>query len=162
MNLRSILIALVLIALGVFTLLNWTAFNTPTTLSLGFSQVEAPLGLIMLGVSVLLSALFLLYIVFQQAGLLMESRRLSKELSTQRELADKAEASRFTEMRAFLEGELRKIEAQSAATTRELGARVEALGKQLELKLDESTRSLSADIGQVDEKLEHMHQPPRV
>lgn len=162
MNLRSILIALVLIALGVFTLLNWTAINTPTTLTLGFAEVQAPLGLIMLGVSVLLSALFLLYIVFQQAGLLIESRRLSKELSVQRDLADKAEASRFTEMRVFLEGELRRIEAQSAATTRELGARVEALGKQLDVKLDEATRSLSADIGQIDEKLEHMHQPPRI
>jgi uncharacterized integral membrane protein len=162
MNLRSVLIALVLIALAVFALLNWTAFTAPTTLTLGFAEVQAPLGLIMLAVTGVVCALFLFYIVFQQAGVIMETRRITKELNAQRELADKAEASRFTEMRAFLEGELRKIEAQSAATTRELGARVEALGKQLELKLDESTRSLSADIGQVDEKLEHMHQPPRV
>ena len=162
MNMRSILIALVLIALAVFTLLNWTAINTPTTLSVGFAEVQAPLGLIMLAVSVLLSALFLLYIVVQQAGLLIESRRIAKELSAQRELADKAEASRFTEMRTFLDGELRRIEAQSAASTRELGARVDALAQRLDVKLDESTRSLSACIGQVDEKLDHMHQPPRI
>jgi uncharacterized integral membrane protein len=156
MNLRTLLIALALIALAVFALLNWSAFTAPTTLSLGFSQVQAPLGLIMLVVTGAVSALFLFYIVFQQAGVIMETRRVTKELNVQRELADKAEASRFTEMRVFLEGELRKLEAQSAAATRELGARIAQFEQQLQDKLAESTRTLSAYIGEVDEKLDRL------
>ena len=161
MNLRSALLVLVLVALALFSLLNWTAFTTPTTLSLGFAEVQAPLGLIMLAVTAVVSALFLFYIVVQQAGVIMETRRNTKELNAQRDLADKAEASRFSELRSFLDTELRKIEAQGAAATREIASRVDVLQQQLQAKLDESTRSLSACVGEVDEKLDRMHKPPQ-
>ena len=160
MNLRSLSITFALVALAVFALMNWAAFTASTTLHLGFAEVQAPLGLIMLVVTGLFSALFLIYIVFQQAGVILEARRYAKELKSHRELADKAEASRFTEMRTYLEGELRKIEAQNAAGTRELGQRIERLEQQLQDKLAESTRVLSAYVGEVDEKLDRMALPP--
>ena len=65
------------------------------------------------------------YIVLLQAGIIPEARRLTKEVKAQRELADTAEASRFTELRTLLEGELRRIEAQTAASNREFVARME-------------------------------------
>lgn len=159
MNFRALAIAVVVAALGLFALLNWPAFTAPTALNLGFAEVNAPLGLIMLVASGVLVALFLVYIVFQQAGVIMEARRYAKELKSHRELADTAEASRFTELRAFLDGELRKIEAQGAAATRELGARLERLELQLQEKLAESTRTLSAYVGEVDEKLDRLLPP---
>jgi uncharacterized integral membrane protein len=159
MNLRSALLVLALLALGLFSLLNWTAFTTPTTLSVGFAEVQAPLGLIMLTVTAVISALFLFYIVVQQAGVIMDARRNNKELTVQRDLADKAEVSRFSELRTFLDTELRKIEAQGAASTREVASRVDALQQQLQAKLDESTRSLSAYVGEVDDKLDRMLKP---
>src|SRR5574337_747248 len=103
MNLRTLLIALTLAALAVFALLNWAAFTAPTALTLGFADVQAPLGLIMLVATGLVSALFLVYIVLQQAGVILEARRYAKELKAHRELADTAEASRFTELRSFLD-----------------------------------------------------------
>lgn len=154
MNLRAVAIALVLALLAIFAMLNWVPFTTPTPLTLGFTDVNAPLGLIMLVVTGGLSALFLIYILFQQAGVIMESRRFAKELKAQRELADQAEASRFTELRGFLEAELRRIEAQSAALGRETAARVEQLEQRLLQQLSESTRSLSAYVGEVDDKLD--------
>jgi uncharacterized integral membrane protein len=159
MNLRSLLITAVLALLAAFALLNWTAFTAPTTLSLAFTSVQAPLGLIMLVITGLLSGLFLVYILFQQAGVILEARRYAKELKTHRELADTAEASRFTEMRSFLEGELRRLEAQGAAQTRELGARIEALERQLREMLGESTRTLSAYVGEVEDKLDRLLGP---
>jgi len=159
MNLRSALLVLALLVLALFALLNWTAFTTPTTLSVGFAEVQAPLGLIMLTVTAVVSALFLFYIVVQQAGVIMETRRNTKELNAQRDLADKAEASRFSELRTFLDTELRKMEAQGAAGTREIGARVDALQQQLQAKLEESTRSLSAYVGEVEDKLDRMNKP---
>ncbi len=159
MNFRALAIAVVVAALGLFALLNWPAFTAPTALNLGFAEVNGPLGLIMLVASGVLVALFLVYIVFQQAGVIMEARRYAKELKSHRELADTAEASRFTELRAFLDGELRKIEAQGAASTRELGARLERLELQLQEKLAESTRTLSAYVGEVDDKLDRLLPP---
>lgn len=156
MNLRNLSIAAALALLAAFALSNWTAFTAPTTLSLVFAEVQAPLGLIMLAITGLFSALFLVYIVFQQAGVILEARRFAKELKAQRELADKGETSRFTEMRTFLDAELRKLEAQGAAGTRELGARIERLEQQVTEKLAESTRTLSAYVGEVEDKLDRM------
>ena len=161
MNVRALAILIVLVALASFAMLNWVAFTTPTVLSLGFADVNAPLGVIMLVLTVLLSAMFLIYIVFQQAGVIVEARRYAKELKAHRELADTAEASRFTELRTFLDGELRTIEAQGSASTRELSARVERLEQQLQDKFAESTRTLSAYIGEIEDKLDRLLPPPR-
>jgi hypothetical protein len=126
---------------------------------LAFAEVQAPLGLIMLAITGFICGLFLVYILFQQAGVILEARRYAKELNAQRELADKAEASRFTEMRAFLDGELRRLEAQRSSEMRELGERIEASAQRLREMLAESTRSLSAYVGEVEDKLDRLLGP---
>ncbi len=161
MTYRSLFIVLALAALGVFAALNWPAFITPTTLSLGFAEVHAPLGLIMLIATGVVAALFLLYIVFQQAGAIMETRRFTKELKSQRDLADSAESSRFTELRSFLQTELQRIEAQNAAAQRETGARIDRLEQGLAEKQAEAGRSLSAYLGEIEDKLDRVLGVPR-
>jgi uncharacterized integral membrane protein len=161
MNIWGLAITVLLFLLIVFVTLNWTVFNTLTTLSLGITEVQAPLGLILLGVIGVVSLLFMGYILLQQAGVIVESRRMSKALQAQRELADKAEASRFTEMRAFVDGEMRRLEAQTGAGMREVGERLTRLQQELQDKLGESTRTLSAYVGEVDDKLDRLHPPQR-
>ena len=80
MNLRSLAIVLVLALLTVFAALNWSAFTTPTELSLLFTTVRAPLGLIMLAATALITLLFMLFVVTMQTSLLLESRRNAREL----------------------------------------------------------------------------------
>jgi uncharacterized integral membrane protein len=127
MKFRTVLVFLMLAAVAVFALANWQAFTAPTPLSLGFFEFQAPLGLVMLVLTCAVSGVLLIYILLQQAGVILEARRYAKELSAHRELADRAEASRFTELRAYLEAELGRLEAQNAAGTRELGARIDQL-----------------------------------
>lgn len=161
MSLRGVAIVLALVAIGVFAALNWAAIMAPTELSLGFAQVQAPLGIVMLGISALLCALFIVYLLFQQAGALLEARRYAKEMKAQRELADRAEASRVAELRSFLEAEIRRLESQGAAGAHETAARIDQLGSSLGDKLDESTRTLSAYIGEVEDKLDRvLARPP--
>jgi len=154
MNLRTFLIALTFVLLALFALMNWGAFSAPTALSLGFAQVQAPLGLIMLVITGLVSGLFLVYIVFQQAGVILEARRYAKELQTHRELADKAEASRFTELQTYLTDELRKVQSQRNGEVEQMNTRLQQLEQHILDKLDESTRALSAYLGEVDDKLD--------
>ena len=59
MYLRTLLILIVLGVLSIFALINWSAFTAQTSLSVGFATVEAPLGLILLGITGLLALLFL-------------------------------------------------------------------------------------------------------
>ena len=149
MNLRSILLALALVLLAAFALVNWQAFTAPTRISLLVTEVQAPLGLIMLLVTAATTVLLLVYIALQQAGVIVEARRYARDLKSQRELADKAEASRFTELRAWLEAELHRLDA-----------RLDQLDAGLRDALAESTRTLSAYVGEVDDKLDRALPPP--
>lgn len=154
MNLRTLQLLVVFAAIAVFAVINWTAFTTPTTLSLVFGTVQAPLGLIMLALTGLLAALFLVYIVYQQAGVIVEARRASRDMAAQRELADKAEASRFTELRSFLESELRKLGTDIAAVQTETSRRIEAAEQALAGRLVEASNGLSAHLGEIEDKID--------
>lgn len=156
MNLRAFSLTLVLgyALLAAFAALNWAAIAVPSALSLGFVEVSAPLGMVLLIFTAAISGLFIVYIVLLQAGVILEARRLTKEVKAQRELADSAEASRFTELRTMLEGELRRIEAQGAASNRELGARIEQSERGMQDKLGEATGTLSAYLGEIEDKLD--------
>jgi uncharacterized integral membrane protein len=152
--LRTLLIVLVLGVVVIFALLNWTVFTAPTTLSIGFTTVEAPLGLILLGAIGALTLLFLIYLVYLQASALMESRQYSRELKNQRELADRAEESRFTELRSSLETELRLIADQMADSNTAMNTRLDGLAHDLRSAIEQSTNSLSAYIGEIEDRLE--------
>ncbi|RYF33188.1 MAG: hypothetical protein EOO21_06025 [Comamonadaceae bacterium] len=70
MKVRTLLLILVLLAIVLFTALNWTVFTTPSTLSLLVATVEAPLGVIMLGLLVLLTGLFMIFAGYLQTSTL--------------------------------------------------------------------------------------------
>ena len=69
-------------------------------------------------------------------GSLMESRRQTKELQAQRDLADKAEASRFTELRT------------------ELMARLDRLQTDSRTAIEQNANSVAAQIGELEDRLE--------
>jgi uncharacterized integral membrane protein len=125
MPLRTVFLIVVLSLIALFAVLNWGAFLAPTTLSFGVAQVQAPLGLIMLGLLAVLTALFLLYVVYLQTTVILEWRRREKELQASRELADQAEASRLTELRAHLDSRLTEIENSLSAQLGEMRDRHE-------------------------------------
>lgn len=146
MHLRSLLLTLTLAAIAALAVLNWYTLATPVAMSLGVTTVEAPLGLIMLALTTLLAVLFIAYVLWLQGSVLLETRRHGKELQAQRELADKAEASRFTEMKVFLQG-------QSQETYSSLMARIETLESRLLARANESDNTTAAYVGQVEHQL---------
>ncbi len=153
MTLRTLFTGLLLALFAVFAVVNWSALSAATTLSLVFATVQAPLGLILLGFTVLIVAAFLFMLVFQQARAILDTRRYAKELSSQRTLADQAEASRFTELRGYLDGELKAAEARSASRQDALMARLDQLERALQAHVDQVGNSLSAYIGEVDDRV---------
>jgi hypothetical protein len=158
MKLRTLFLLLILGAIAAFSALNWGAISEPTTLSLGVADVQAPLGVIMLGVVAFLTAFFLIFVVYVQASALLESRRHAQELQANRELADRAEASRFTELRSFLEVELQKLARPGGepalAGEAAILARLDRLEKDVLTAVDESGNSLAASLGELEDRLE--------
>jgi uncharacterized integral membrane protein len=113
--------AVVLVA--VLAMLNWSTLMAPAPLNLLLIQIEAPLGVVMLGLAGVLVALFLVAGMRNRIGTLLETRRLSTELQHAHELADKAEASRIENLHHLISTEFRllneRLDHWSAAAPRE-------------------------------------------
>ena len=146
MKARTALLTLIVLVIVLLATFNWQALSMATPVSVGFTTFEAPLGLIMLCLTTLLAIFFVAYVVTLQGSVLMETRRHNKEMVVQRELADKAEASRFTELRTVLE--LRHQEVQQ-----QLLARIDALQAHLLARAQESDNSTAAYVGQLEQQL---------
>lgn len=146
MHLRSIVLGVTVLAIAVLAALNWPTLAATSQVSLGIVVFEAPLGLIMLGLTGLLGIFFVAYVLSLQGSVLMETRRHTKEMQVQRELADKAEASRFTELRAFLDAQHQQAHATVMARLNELEARLAA-------RATESDNSTAAYVGQLEHQL---------
>jgi uncharacterized integral membrane protein len=154
---RAIVLFLGLGLLGVFALINWPAFTTPQPLDLVFTTVSAPLGAILLGVTVFMALLFTVWAISMQTASLSESRRLSKDLQAQRELADKAEASRFVELRSFFSSELSRVAQATYETRSDLQERIDRLHSETRTRLDEHANSVAASIGEFEDRIEHQY-----
>jgi uncharacterized integral membrane protein len=154
MYLRTLLIVIVLGLVAIFSALNWNAFVAPTSLSIGFGVVDAPLGVILIGVVVLLTILFLVYVAYMQSLVILANRRHARELQTQRDLADQVEASRLSQLQSLLQGELQTLGTQSAAWRIEILTRVERAEGNLVAALEQMNNSLAASIGELEDKVE--------
>lgn len=156
-----LLLALVAALLAAVATLNWEVFITPTDISLGFGQMAVPLSLMLLGLLVLLSVLFLVHAVYIQGSALMETRRHTKELQANRELADKAEASRFTALREFIAAEMTRQEARQTEAQQQLLVRLAELAQASHTLTEQTGNSLAASLGELEDRLERGLPPPR-
>jgi uncharacterized membrane protein len=154
MRIRTILLLIALCAIAAFAALNWSTFTTPTTLSLGVTDFQAPLGLVMLIFIAVLTALFLIFIITLQTTVLLETRRQARELQTTRTLAEQAEASRYNDLRLLIESELQKLDARDQAAAAATTACLDRMERELRTAIEESGNTLAAYIGEMDDRIE--------
>lgn len=151
---RWLLTILVVLLTSSFVALNWGAFNTPTTLWLGFMGIDAPLGLVMLGFLLLFALLFGAWVIYLQGKALLETRRHGRELQTQRDIADKAEASRFAELSQLMTAEFQRLSQAIGNNGSTTQTRLAELEQRLVSRVDQTGNSLQASISELDDRLE--------
>lgn len=160
MRLQTALILFILAVVAAFAALNWSTFTASADLSLVFSSVRMPLGLLMLGILVALTALFLAFAVNLQARALREARLHARELRAARELAERAEISRHTKLHQFLESELARQAHRSEENRTAILARNEQLERGLRTLIEQSGNTLSAYFAEYEDRLEKIAPPP--
>jgi hypothetical protein len=146
------LIALILLMAGFFAL-NVDEFTKVNTLNLGLSSVQLPLGLLMLLLLGLVTVIFLANTLYIQSKNMLETRTLTRELSTQRDLADKAEASRFTELRSFLEAQAQEEQQRQVAISKEQEERFQAQEQVLLTRIEQLDKTMSAYFGEFEDRM---------
>lgn len=147
MKLSTVVFLFIVCLLTLFSILNWSVIMAPAEVSLLVTSIHAPLGLMLLAIIILLTAIYIGFLTYLQTSALLESRQHARELSAQRDLADKAEASRFSELRTYLEGEIKSIATQADRNAQDL-----------KITLEQSSNSLSAYIGEMEDRLERAGQ----
>jgi uncharacterized integral membrane protein len=154
MRIRTVVLILSIVLVTGFAALNIDEFSRSTVLNMGFTTMEAPLGLVMLVLLASALLIFLAMVLFLQSAHLLEIRHHTREMRSQRDLADKAEASRFTELRQYLEEQaLASQQRDDVLATKLLDAT--ALNQQNVLaKIDSSGDTLAAYIGELEDRLE--------
>ena len=150
MQIRTLFFVIILGAIGALAALNWEAFNTPTALWLGVASVQAPLGLVMLGLTAALTFYFLVCILYLQSSVMLEARRHAKELQNSREL----EASRFSELHRFIEEEIQAVAKQDAEAQTALLQRLDKLDTGVVSAVEQSGNTRAAYIGELEDRLE--------
>jgi uncharacterized protein HemX len=129
-----------------FLILNWSTLGAPIAVSFGFARTSIPLGALLLVVTLLLAALFSAWIMRVQFRHLALHRQHAVELRSQREQLESAEGSRFTELRQYLQQELAALKDSQREAEQRLHGELQA-----------AVNTLSACIGEIDERLERQH-----
>ena len=142
MRLRTLFVIVIIVLIAGFATINWPVFMAPTPLNLLFTTVEAPLGLVMLAMLVVVFLIFVVYMAVWQAKVLVDSRRHTTELQRQRVLADEAEASRFTELRTQLRDEMAN-----------LNVRISDGNEALRREIRDHSNSLAANVAEMDDRM---------
>jgi len=150
---RTISLLIIAVVIVLLAALNWTTLATPTLISLGITSVTAPLGLVMLGLTVLLAVFFVAYVLALQGSVLMDTRRHSRELQAQRDIADKAEASRLAEMRASVDAQLQQHVLDNRGGREALVARIDQLERSLAQRIEQSDNTTAAYLGQIEDRM---------
>ena len=119
MKILSIFLLLVLILMAVFLVINWTALSAVTSVNLIYTEIQAPLGVLVVGGFAAVVFVLLVYMVWQQASVTLELRAAYKEARNARNVADDAEKSRFAESNRLLLERIEKLEAFMTARSDE-------------------------------------------
>lgn len=159
MRLRTGILLVVVLLIAALATLNWGVLSQPTPMSLGVTQVTAPLGLVMLALTAVLGVVCLAYVFYLQSSVMLETRRHNKEMQTQRDLADKAEASRFTELRSYLDAQEQARAARNSELLSNLTSRIEQMESAFKMRVDQSDNTTAAHIGQLEDRIERRAAP---
>jgi len=147
-------IVICLALLGAFLFVNWESMISLSKLSFLFYETQASLGLILLGITLTFGVLFISYILTLRTSMLMDVRRHTNELQAQRKLADSAETSRLDQLREQVTNEFVRLHTANEEANSKLMARTEDMEQSLRQSIHESTNSLSASMGEMEEKLD--------
>jgi hypothetical protein len=151
---RLVFIVVMAILLAGFAALNWSEMNRASPLSFGLFVTDASLGMVLLAALGLTLLVFLLSSAVHESRLLYHTHRHNKALDVQRNLAEKAEASRFTDLRSQLESHLRETRQREAVLNTEMEKSMAQQHRELRGQLEQMHRALAARMIELENRID--------
>ena len=154
MRARLIVLVLAILAVAGFAALNWAEFERSTPLNFGLFVMDAPLGMIMLTLLVVGLLSYLISSGMLRSRMMITENRYTRDLQAQRELADKAEASRFTELRQYLDGHFRESRQRDALVSPEFEKSMLQSQRELRAQLEQMNQMLGFRLGELEARFD--------
>lgn len=154
MRARLVLLLLAILLVAGFAALNPAEFMRTTDLNFGLFRMDAPLGAIMLGLLALGLIIFLVSSAAMSSRLMLTENRYSRDLQVQRDLADRAEASRFTELRQHLDNHFRENRQRDALVSTEFEKSMMQSHREMRAQLEQMHHTLATRLGELESRME--------
>lgn len=133
MAIRTVVLVFLCALAAIFFVVNWQGIMAPVAVNLLYTEVQAPLGLILLLVLGGLWVIAILWALVQHAALLADIRKAYKEVRSSKALADDAEHSRLESARKALEEAFNGAGQKQKERDEKLSGDLSALGQKIEL-----------------------------
>lgn len=146
---RTVVLIVVLVLLGLFAVLNTNALMYPHTLSLGFvTYTGVPMGLILLILATALSLVFYFWAGITGLRAQADSAKLLRDMEGLRVSLDQQEGSRFALLQTHIDERFRTLGQGAAQPELEaLRERVDALQRDMNLQLAQLDDYLKSKLG---------------
>lgn len=154
MRARFLLLVLAILLVAGFAAQNWSEVTRTSTLNFGILQSDGAMGLILLSLLGLTLLLFLVSAITARTQNLIEARQHAKALQAQRDLADKAEASRFTDLRQLLDTHLRESQQRDQIQHTEFEKALSQHQRDTRTQIEQLSHVLNARLAELESRLE--------
>jgi hypothetical protein len=153
MRARLIILVTAILLVAGFAALNWSEFLRQTPLSFGVFVMDASLGLILLGMLVVTLLAFLASSAHLRTVNLLDHRQHSKALEAQRELAEKAEASRFNDLRQHLDAQMRELQQRDVIAATERDKAMAQSQREMRSHLELMNKTLATRLADIEARI---------
>jgi uncharacterized integral membrane protein len=154
MRIKTTLLIIGIAIVAAFTAINIDEFTRVSVLSVGVSTVQLPLGLVLLGLLIVALVGFLISTVFIESANLIQTRKYARDLEVQRNLADKAESSRFIELQRAMKAADLAVAERDAVNLKAFTDSLANTQLALSQRIEQSDNATAAYIGQLQDRLE--------
>lgn len=154
MRTRAVILIVAILLIAGFAALNWAEIIRPSQVWFGPFLMDAPLGAILLGLLAVAVVIFAVAAGAMRTQSLVESRQHFKTLEAQRDLADRAEASRFTDLRQHLDAKLNELRERDSISATEFEKSVVQGQRELRTQLEQINRTIAARLTELEHRLD--------
>jgi hypothetical protein len=150
---RIVFIVLAVLVVAGIAALNWPEFTRAEPLSFGVFTAEVPIGVLMIVLMAIVLTVFLVSSAIQESRYLLDHRRHSRALAAQRDLAEKAEASRFTDLRQHLDSHIRDTRQRDAMVATEFEKRMLQSHAELRAHIERMQQMIASQLSDIESRL---------
>lgn len=154
MRARLVLLLVAILLVAGFAALNSAEIMKPTALNFGLFTTDAPLGAILVGLLAVVLLVFLAASAAANARMRDTENRYHRELQVQRDLAEREEASRFTQLRQHFDNHLRENRQRDALVSTDFEKNMIQGHRELRNQLEQIHHTLATHLGEMERRME--------